>query len=98
MTNHFRLSAKTIADIYKKCWKTELFFKEIKQNHRSNSFVGNLENAVLIQTYTALTVYLLLVYQKSLSRLGLSLLQLIQLNLLGAASLEDLLSSTRRKR
>lgn len=100
LTNHFRLSPKTIADIYKERWKIELFFKEIKQNLRIKSFVGNSENAVLIQIYTALTVYLLLAYQKFLSRLGLSvqqLFQLIQINLLGAAPLEELLNPRRRK-
>jgi len=101
LTNHFRLSAKTIADIYRDRWQIELFFKEIKQNLRIKSFVGNSENAVLIQLYTALTVYLLLKYQKFLSRLGLSvqqLLQLIQINLLGTDSLEELLNPRRRKK
>lgn len=100
LTNHFRLSPKTIADIYKERWKIELFFKEIKQNLRIKSFVGNSENAVMIQIYTALTVYLLLAYQKFLSRLGLSvqqLFQLVQLNLLGTTSLEKLLNPRRRK-
>ena len=100
LTNHFRLSPKTIADIYKERWQIELFFKEIKQNLRIKSFVGYSENAVMIQIYTALTVYLLLAYQKFLSRIGLSvqqLFQLIQLNLLGAASLEELLNPRRRK-
>ena len=100
LTNHFRLSAKTIADICKDRWQIELFFKEIKQNLRIKTFVGNSENAVLIQIYTALTVYLLLAYQKFLSRLGLSvqqLFQLIQLNLLGEASLDELLNPRRRK-
>jgi hypothetical protein len=53
----------------------------------------------LIQLYTALTVYLLLKYQKFLSHLWLSvqqLFQLIQLNLLGADSLEELLNPRRR--
>ena len=100
MTNHFRLVPKTIADIYKEGWQIEIFFREIKQNPRIKSFVCNTENAVLIQIYTALTVYLLLAYQKLLSRLGLSvqqLFQLIQLNLLGAAFLEELLDPRRRK-
>ena len=100
LTNHFRLSSKTIADIYKERWKIELLFKEIKQNLRIKSFVGNSENAVLIQLYTALTVYLLLACQKFPSRLGLSvqqLFQLIQINLLGAAPLEELLNPRRRK-
>ena len=99
LTNHFRLSPKTIADIYKERWQIELFFKEIKQNLRIKSFVGHSENAVLIQIYTALTIYLLLAYQKFLSRFGQSvqhLFQLIQLNLLGSASLEELLNPRRR--
>src|SRR5215469_14390558 len=100
LTNHFHLSAKTIADVYKDRWQIELFFKEIKQNLRIKSFVGNSENAVLIQVYTALTTYLLLKYQKFLSRLGHSvqqLFQLIQINLLGTDSLEELLNPRRRK-
>jgi hypothetical protein len=100
LTNHFRLSSKTIADIYKERWQIELFFKEIKQNLRIKSFVGTSENAVLIQIYTALTVYLLLKYQKFLSRLALSvqqLFQIIQVNLFGTTSLEELLKPPRRK-
>jgi hypothetical protein len=100
LTNHFQLTAKTVADIYKERWKIELFFKEIKQNLRIKRFVGNSENAVLIQIYTTLTVYLLLAYQKFLSHLGLSIQQLcelIQINLLGSATLEELLSPRRRK-
>ena len=100
LTNHFRLAPKIIADIYKERWQIEIFFREIKQNLRIKTFVGNTENAVLIQIYTALTVYLLLAYQKFLSRIGLSiqqLCQLIQLNLLGTRSLEELLNPRRRK-
>ena len=100
LTNHFRLAPKSIADIYKDRWQIEIFFREIKQNLRIKTFVGNTENAVLIQIYTALTVYLLLAYQKFLSRVGLSvqqLFQLIQLNLLGARSLEELLNPPQRK-
>ena len=100
LTNHFRLAPKTIADIYKDRWQIEIFFREIKQNLRIKSFVGNTENAVLIQIYSALTVYLLLAYQNFQSRIGLPLQQLfqsIQLNLLGSASLEELLNPPPQK-
>jgi hypothetical protein len=100
LTNHFRLSAKTIADIYKDRWQIEIFFREIKQNLRIKSFVGNSENAVLIQLYTALTVYLLLAYQKFLSKISLSvqhIFQLVCLNLFGKDSLEELLSPRKPK-
>jgi len=92
LTNHFRLSAKTIADIYKERWKIELFFKEIEQNLKIKSFVGNSENAVLTQIYAALIVYLLVAYHKFLSRLGMSvqqMLQLLQVNLLSRRPLQE---------
>lgn len=100
LTNHFRLSAKTIADIYKERWQIEIFFREVKQNLHIKSFVGRSENAVFIQIYTAMTVYLLMAYQKFLSKIGLSvqqLFELICLNLFGKDSLEELLSPRRRK-
>jgi len=46
----------------------------------------------MIQIFTALTVYLLLAYQKFCSRLGISvqqLFELIQLNALGMFPLEE---------
>lgn len=95
LTNHFELAAKTIALVYKDRWQIELFFKELKQNLRIKHFVGNSENSVMIQIYTALTVYLLLAYQKFCSRLGISvqqLFELIQLNLLSMLPLEELLN------
>jgi hypothetical protein len=100
LTNHFRLVAKTIADIYKERWKIELFFKEIKQNLKIKTFVGNSENAVLTQVYVALVVYLLVAYHKFISRLGMSvqqMLQLFQVNLLGRLSLEELFNPRKRK-
>ncbi|MDR2604281.1 MAG: IS4 family transposase, partial [Desulfovibrio sp.] len=100
LTNNFRLSARTIADIYKDRWQIEIFFREIKQNLRIKSFVGNTENAVLTQIYTAMTVYLLLAYQKFLSKIRMSVQQIFQivlLNLLGTDSLDELLNPQQRK-
>lgn len=100
LTNHFRLSARTIADIYKERWQIEIFFREIKQNLHIKSFVGRAENAVLIQIYTALTVYLLLAYQKFLSKLKLSVQQIFELvclNLLGRDSLQELVNPRKPK-
>ncbi len=73
ITNHLDLSARTIADIYKERWQIELFFKEIKQHLKIKKFVGNSENAVLIQIYTALTVYLILAFHKFMSKSSLSI-------------------------
>lgn len=94
LTNNFTLGAKVIADLYKARWQIEVFFKEIKQFLKIKKFVGTNENAVKIQIYTALIVYLLLALQKFLSKIGISigqLFQLIQLNLVGFRSIEDIL-------
>ena len=93
LTNHFTLSAKTIADIYKERWQIEIFFRLIKQNLKLKSFIGNSENAVLSQVYVAMIVYLLLAYLKFRSRIGPSLqkmIQLLQLNLFKRTDLESL--------
>jgi len=84
LTNNFKLSAKTIADIYKARWQVELFFKWIKQNLKIKSFVGTSKNAVLTQIWIALCLYLLLAYIKFQSELTKSMqqiLRLLQLNL-----------------
>jgi IS4 transposase len=60
ITNQLEWEARTIADLYKKRWDIELFFKAIKQNLQINTFIGTSENAVKSQIYVALTTYLLL--------------------------------------
>lgn len=76
-TNIFHLSAKEIADIYKARWDIELFFKWIKQNLKIKSFFGTSENAVRIQIWCALCVYLMVAYFKFLSRSAFSLSKLL---------------------
>ena len=93
LTNHFTLSAKTIADIYKERWQIEIFFRWIKQNLRIKAFIGNSENAVLSQIFAALTVYLLLCYLKFLCNLGITLqnlMRLLQLNLFRTCTFKEL--------
>ena len=60
VTNNIDWSARTIADLYKKRWDIELFFKALKQNLQVKTFVGTSENAVKSQIYIALITYLLL--------------------------------------
>jgi IS4 transposase len=54
LTNDFTLPAKTIADIYKKRWQVELFFKWLKQHLRIKAFYGTTENAVKTQIWIAI--------------------------------------------
>lgn len=95
LTNNFALDAKSIADLYKERWQIEVFFKEMKQFLKIKKFVGTNENAIKIQIYTALTVYLLLALQKFLSKLEFSigkLFQLVHLNLVNFRMINDLIN------
>ncbi|OGV50450.1 MAG: hypothetical protein A2X49_14765 [Lentisphaerae bacterium GWF2_52_8] len=40
LTNKKKLLCFTISEIYTDCWKTEIFFKTIKQNLKIKSFLG----------------------------------------------------------
>ncbi|MGB8990854.1 MAG: IS4 family transposase [Desulfobaccales bacterium] len=94
LTNHFKLAAKTIAEIYKERWQIEIFFRFIKQNLKIKAFIGNSENAVLTQIYTALIVYLLLCYLKFMCNLSITLqncLRILQLNLFRTCTWQELL-------
>lgn len=100
LTNHMTLSARTIADIYKERWQVEIFFRFIKQNLKIKTFLGNSKNAVLSQVYVALIAYLLLAYQKFLSKIGLSLhylARLVQRNLFQQCEILDLLDPRQKR-
>ncbi len=60
ITNQLQWTARTIADLYKRRWDIELFFKALKQNLQVKTFIGTSENAVKSQIYIALICYLLL--------------------------------------
>jgi len=94
LTNHFALSAKTIADIYKQRWQIELFFKWIKQNLKIKTFIGTTKNAVLTQIWVAMCVYLLLALLRFRSKTAKSMqhiIRLLPLNLFEKRDLETLL-------
>ena len=73
------LPALAVADLYRQRWQIETFFRWIKQNLKIKAFYGTSENAVLIQIWTALIAYLLLLWLKVKSRLGWSILELTRL-------------------
>lgn len=94
ITNQKSWSAQTVADIYKSRWEVELFFKWIKQNLKIKSFLGNTINAVASQIFVALCVYLLIAFQKFVSRTHYGLqavFRLVQLNAFVRKPLADLL-------
>ncbi len=59
-SNDLQASAEEIADLYKRRWGIELFFRWIKQTLKIRRFIGTSENAVRIQIAAALIAYLLL--------------------------------------
>ena len=79
LTNHFKLGATTIANIYKDRWQIELFFKALKQNLKIKTFVGTSANAVKIQVWTALIAMLILRYLQLKARFAWSLSNLVAL-------------------
>lgn len=79
LTNNFILPALTIAQIYKSRWQIELFFKWIKQHLRIKAFYGTSENAVKIQIWVAVAVYVLVAIVRKRLRLEASLYQILQI-------------------
>jgi len=79
LTNHLKLSAMTIAAIYKERWQIETFFKSLKQNLKIKTFVGTSANAVKIQIWTALIAMLILRFLLLRSKYCWSLSNLVAL-------------------
>jgi hypothetical protein len=65
ITNNFDLAAEKIALIYKKRWQIELLFKQLKQNFPLKYFLGDNENAIEIQIWTAMLANLLITLVRS---------------------------------
>jgi len=100
ITNNFKWSAQTIADLYQQRWQVELFFKWIKQNLKIKSFIGTSENAVMTQIMIALCNYLILAFMKFQSKSSMSLqgiLRLLHTNLFSRRSLLELIQPTKTK-
>jgi hypothetical protein len=96
LTNQFDLPALVIAELYRKRWQVELFFKWIKQHLRIRSFYGRSENAVRCQIWSAICAYLMVAIvkkrldiQKSLNEI----LQIVSVNIFEQTTLAKLLAT-----
>lgn len=78
LTNLFGPPPTTICELYKARWQVELFFKWIKQHLRIKKFYGTSENAVKVQIWTAVSVYVLIAIIKKRLDLQPSLYTLLQ--------------------
>ena len=69
ITNNLEWSAATLAELYKRRWQIEIFFKLLKQNLQIKTFLGTSENACKSQIFIAMIVYLLLeLIRRNISR------------------------------
>lgn len=84
LTNNFKLSAVTIAALYRNRWGIETFFKWIKQHLKIQTFWGHTENAVKTQIWIAISTYLLVIIAKKKLNLTHSLYEILQMISLSA--------------
>jgi hypothetical protein len=94
LSNNLDAGAQEIADLYRKRWAIELFFRWIKQTLKITRFVGTSENAVRIQIAVALIAFLLLrlaqATQKAIHS-PLAFARLVRANLMHKRPLDRLL-------
>jgi hypothetical protein len=79
LTNDFGLPPLTVAEIYRRRWQIELFFKWIKQHLRIKRFFGTSSNSVKTQVWIAVAVYVLIAILKKRLRLQQSLHTILQI-------------------
>lgn len=98
LTNQMILPALVIAELYRKRWQVELFFKWIKQHLRLRSFYGRSENAVRCQIWSAICAYLMVAIVRKRVKSPKSLneiLQIVSVNIFEQQSLAELLATER---
>jgi IS4 transposase len=94
LTNDLDAPACEIADLYRRRWQIELFFRWIKQTLKIRHFLGRSENAVRIQIAVALIAFLLLRLAHATQRTIPGLLafaRLVRANLMHKRPLDRLL-------
>jgi IS4 transposase len=93
-TNDLDAPAREIADLYKRRWAIELFFRWVKQTLKIRHFPGASENAVRIQIAVALIAYILLRLAHQTARnieRPLAYARLVRTNLMEKRALDRLL-------
>jgi IS4 transposase len=96
LTNDLDAPAIEIADLYKRRWQIELFFRWVKQTLKIRHFLGRSDNAVRIQIAVALIAFLLLRLAHAAQRTVPSLLgfaRLVRANLMHKRPLNRLLDT-----
>ena len=79
LSNDLDAPAQQIAELYKRRWQIELFFRLMKQTLKITCFLGRSENAVRIQIAAALVAFLLLHLPQQITKAKHGFLELIRL-------------------
>jgi len=94
LSNDLDAPAREIADLYKRRWAIELFFRWVKQTLKIKHFIGNSENAVRIQIAVAMIAYLLLRLAQdtqTIVKSPLAFARLVRVNLMHRKRIDRLL-------
>jgi Transposase DDE domain/Domain of unknown function (DUF4372) len=94
LSNDLDAPAAEIADLYKRRWAIELFFRWVKQTLKITRFLGTSDNAVRIQIAVALIAFLLLRLAQAAQKAIVSPLafaRLVRVNLMQRRRLDRLL-------
>lgn len=70
LTNEFELSAKEIADYYRKRWDIEVFFRFLKQELNLSHLVSMNKNGIEVMIYMTMIASMLLLIYKKVNDLG----------------------------
>jgi IS4 transposase len=94
LSNDLDASAQEIADLYRRRWAIELFFRWVKQTLKITRFVGTSENAVRIQIAVALIAFLLLRLAQAIQKAipsPIVFARLVRTNLMHCRAIDNLL-------
>ncbi len=94
LCNDLDAPAQDIADLYKRRWAIELFFRWVKQTLKIRHFLGTSENAVRIQIAVALIAFLLLRLAQAAQKLvqsPLAFARLVRANLMHRRRIDRLI-------
>ena len=96
LSNDLDATAQEIADLYKRRWAIELFFRWVKQTLKITRFLGTSENAIRIQIAIALIAFLLLRLAQNAQQAvkgALAFARLVRVNLMHRRRIDRLLDS-----
>jgi hypothetical protein len=93
LSNDLKAPAREIADLYKRRWQIELFFRWVKQTLKIRHFLGTSENAVRLQIAVALIAFLLIRLAHAAVRFSgtpLTFIRLARVNLMHRRPIDNL--------